>query len=153
LKKPREDPEVRNYRKILVGYDGSDNSKRALERAIALSTSQEAALKIVVAINTILPVYGTAAPYYPTDYAEQVTKEGKKSLEEAVLRAKEVTQNVSSSLMDGHPAEMILSSADRDGCDLIVLGRRGMSGIARFLLGSVSSSVVNHSKCDVLIVK
>jgi nucleotide-binding universal stress UspA family protein len=80
-------------------------------------------------------------------------KKVKKSLAEAVSRAKEVTQNVSGSVVDGHPAEMILGSAGRDGVDLIVLGRRGMSRVERFLMGSVSSSVVNHSKCDVLIVK
>lgn len=147
------DPEVQGYRKVLVGYDGSKNAKRALERAIALATGEGAALRIVVAVNTILPVYGTTAPYYPPDYAEQVTKEGKESLAEAVARAKEFTQKVSGSVIDGHPAEMILSSADRDGSDLIVVGRRGISGVERFLMGSVSSSVVNHSKCDVLIVK
>jgi nucleotide-binding universal stress UspA family protein len=153
VKKLKDDPPVQSYKKILLGYDGSDNAKRALERAIALSTFEGASLRIVVAVNTILPVYGTTAPYYPPDYAEQVTQEGKKSLENAVGRAKEVTQKVSGSVMDGHPAEMILSLADKDGSDLIVLGRRGISGVERFLMGSVSSSVVSHSKCDVLIVR
>jgi nucleotide-binding universal stress UspA family protein len=153
VKTLKDDPAVQNYRKVLVGYDGSDNAKRALGRAIALSACEGAALRIVVSVNTILPVYGTTAPYYPPDYAEQVTREGQKSLAEAVSRAKEANQKVSGSVMDGHPAEMILSSADREGSDLIVLGRRGISGVERFLMGSVSSSVVNHSKCDVLIVK
>ena len=80
-------------------------------------------------------------------------KEGQKSLAEAISRAKEVTQNVSGSVEDGHPAEMILTLADRNGCDLIVLGRRGISAVERFLLGGVSSSVVGHSKCDVLVVR
>ena len=141
------------YRKILVGYDGSENAKRALERAIALSKGDGAALVIVVAVNTIMPVYGTTAPYYPPNYAEEVIKEGQKSLAEAVSRAKAVTQRVSGSVVDGHPAEMILAAADRNGSDLIVLGRRGISGVERFLMGGVSSSVVNHSKCDVLIVR
>ena len=149
----KQDPAVQNYRKILLGFDGSENAKRALERAIALSTGEGAALRIIVAVNTILPLYGTAAPYYPPDYAEQVTEQGRKSLAEAVGRAKEVTEGVSGSVLDGHPAEMILSSADRDGSDLIVLGRRGISGVERFLMGSVSSSVVSHSKCDVLVVR
>jgi nucleotide-binding universal stress UspA family protein len=149
----KRDPTPQNYRKILVGYDGSGNAKRALDRAIALSASEGAALRIVVAVNTILPVYGTTAPYYPPDYAEEVTKEGQKSLAEAVARAKEAALKVSGSVMDGHAAEMILSSADKGDDDLIVLGRRGISGVERFLMGSVSSSVVNHSKCDVLIVK
>jgi len=138
---------------MLVGYDGSDNAKRALERAVALATQQGAAIRVVVAVNTVLPVYGTTAPYYPPDYADQVINEGKKSLAEAVNRAKQVTKEVSGSVEDGHPAEMILGVAERDGTDLIVLGRRGISGVERFLMGGVSSSVVSHSRCDVLIVK
>jgi nucleotide-binding universal stress UspA family protein len=153
VKRLKGEPAVQRYRKIIVGYDGSENAKRALGRAIALSTGDGAALKIVVAVNTILPVYGTTAPYYPPDYAEEVTKDGRKLLADAVGRAKEVTKNVTGSVMDGHPVEMILASAEREGSDLIVLGRRGISGVERFLMGGVSSSVVNHSKCDVLIVK
>jgi nucleotide-binding universal stress UspA family protein len=149
----KEDAAAKNYSKILVGYDGSANAKRALERALALATSEGAALRIVVAVNTILPVYGAAAPYYPPHYAEDVTEEGQKSLGEALGRAREMTQKVSGSVEDGHPAEMILNAADRNGSDLIVLGRRGISGVERFLMGGVSSSVVNHSKCDVLIVR
>ena len=61
-----------------MGYDGSENARRALERAIALSTREGAALRIVVAVNTMLPFYGTTAPYYAPDYAEEVTKEGQK---------------------------------------------------------------------------
>jgi len=144
---------VENYKKIMVGYDGSDNSKRALERAINVAERSGGALRIIVAVNTILPVYGTAAPYYPPNYAEDVTKEGKRLLGEAMDRAKEATQKVTGAVMDGHPAEMLLEAATKEGADLIVLGRRGISGVERFLLGGVSSSVVGHSKCDVLVVK
>jgi nucleotide-binding universal stress UspA family protein len=142
-----------NYKKILVGYDGSSNAKRALDRAVSISQSLSAPLRIIVAVNTMLPVYGTAAPYYPADYAAEATKEGKKSLDEAMARAKQVSQKVTGAVVDGHPAQMLLESAEREGCDLIVLGRRGISGVERFLLGGVSSSVVNNSKCDVLVVK
>ena len=145
--------EVRTYRKILIAYDGSENAKRALGRGISLATEQGAALRIVVAVNTVLTVYGPNAPYYPPDYAEQVMKEGKNLLASALDLANESARGVSGSVEDGHPAEIILGLAEREGIDLIVLGRRGISGVERFLMGGVSSSVVNHSKCDVLIVK
>ena len=142
-----------NYRKMLVGYDGSKNARRALDRAVALAAETGASLRIVVAVSTIPPVYGTSAPYYPANYAEEVAKEGKNSMDEAIARAKQSVQKASGAVMDGHPAQMILDSAEKEGSDLIVIGRRGISGVERFLLGSVSSSVVNHSKCDVLVVK
>lgn len=145
--------DLKVYKKILVGYDGSDNAKRALTRAIGLSTSEGASMRVVVAVSTVLTVYGPTAPYYPPGYPEQIMKEGQKLLEAAMGAAKAAGRSVSGSVEDGHPSEIILRLAESERADLIVLGRRGISGIERFLLGGVSSSVVNHSKCDVLIVK
>ncbi|HVC27160.1 MAG TPA: universal stress protein [Nitrososphaerales archaeon] len=145
--------DLQPYRKILVGYDGSENAKRALDRAIALSSEQGAALRIVVAVSTLLMVYGPTAPYYPPGYTDEVMKEGRKLLEAAVNKAKGAGLEASGSVEDGHPSEIILDIAESGGVDLIVLGRRGITGVERFLIGGVSSSVVNHSKCDVLIVK
>ena len=141
------------YHRILLGYDGSKNARRALERTIQIATEQGASVRVVVAVHTVMIVYGPAAPYYPPDYAEQVMKDGEKLLAEAVNRAKEACRDVSGTVKDGNPAQLILEVAEGEGADLIVLGRRGLSGVERFLMGGVSSSVVNHSKCDVLIVK
>jgi len=145
--------EFRSYKKILVGYDGSENAKRALSRAVALSTGQGSAIRVVVAVSTVMTVYGPTAPYYPPGFPEQIMKEGQKLLEAALSTVKDAGRAVSGSVEDGHPSEIILRLAESEGADLVVLGRRGISGIERFLLGGVSSSVVNHSKCDVLIVK
>ncbi len=145
--------DLQTYKRILVGYDGSENAKRALDRAIALSTQQGATIRIVVAVSTVMMVYGPTAPYYPPGYPEEVMKEGAKLLEVAVNKAKAAGRDSSGSVEDGHAPEVILNLAESEGIDLIVLGRRGISGVQRFLIGGVSSSVVNHSKCDVLIVK
>ena len=104
-------------------------------------------------MSTVLTVYGPTAPYYPPGYPEQIMKEGRTLLEAAMSTAKAAGRSVSGSVEDGHPSEIILRLAETERADLIVLGRRGISGIERFLLGGVSSAVVNHSKCDVLIVK
>ena len=145
--------ESQPYKRILLGYDGSDNAKRALDRAIALATVDKASLRIVVAVNTILTVYGPSAPYYPSGYKEQVMKEGKSLLDAALKRADDAGVKVSGSVEDGHPAEIILDLSGSQRADLVVLGRRGISGLERFLLGGVSSTVMSHSECDVLIVK
>lgn len=149
----KSEPDFQTYKKILLGYDGSENAKRALDRAIALSRAKGASLRVVVAVSTVLTVYGPTAPYYPPGYPEQIMKEGKKLLDVAVNKAREAGCKVSGSVEDAHPSEIILRLADTEGIDLIVLGRRGISGVERLLMGGVSSSVVNHSKCDVLIVK
>jgi len=148
----RSDEAPAGYKKILVGYDGSDNAKRALERAIALASDGRAAVRVVVAVSTVFVTYGPTS-YYPPDYAEQALRDGKRILSDALSEAKATGRNVSGSVEDGHPAEILLDCARREGADLVVVGRRGISGIERFLLGGVSSSVVNHSTCDVLVVK
>jgi nucleotide-binding universal stress UspA family protein len=147
------DVQLLPYTSLLLGYDGSENAGRALDRAIALASVNKAPLRIVVAVNTILTVYGPSAPYYPPGYQAQVMKEGKALLDFAVKRANDAGVKVSGSVEDGHPAEIILDLSESEGIDLVVLGRRGISGLERFLLGGVSSSVVSHSKCDVLVVK
>jgi len=154
---PREKDSMRAaggpYRRILAAYDGSENAKRALQKAVSLARAQSAALQIVVAVSLIMPVYGTAAPYYPPGYSEEVMKQGKKILGEALDRAKEAVPGATGVLKDGYASEVILAMAESDGVDLIVVGRRGMSRVERLLVGSVSSSVLSHSKCDVLVVK
>jgi nucleotide-binding universal stress UspA family protein len=144
--------ETQTYRRILLGYDGSENAKRALGRAIAL-TNGMATLLVLVAAMTILPQYGTTALYYPTQYADEVLSQAKKTLEEAIDEAKHQGVQATGAVKEGSPAEVILEAADKENVDLIVLGRRGMSRVERFLMGSVSSSVVGHSRCDVLVVK
>jgi nucleotide-binding universal stress UspA family protein len=54
---------------------------------------------------------------------------------------------------EGDPAEAILDTANEENADLIVVGDRGLSGVQRFLLGSVSQKVSEHAACNVLIVR
>jgi nucleotide-binding universal stress UspA family protein len=141
------------YKRILVGYDGSNNSDRALVRAIALAKGQGAALRILVAVNTVLPVYSPISTTVPESAIDQIIQDGKDALAKAMNKAKLELDDVSGVLQDGHAADELIGYASENGIDLIVLGRRGVSAMERFLLGGVSSSVVSHSKCDVLIVK
>ncbi|MEW6047912.1 MAG: universal stress protein, partial [Bacillota bacterium] len=53
----------------------------------------------------------------------------------------------------GHPADRILAFAGQSGADLIVMGRRGLSGVSRWVLGSVSDRVLQHAPCPVLVVR
>jgi nucleotide-binding universal stress UspA family protein len=55
--------------------------------------------------------------------------------------------------MIGNPAAEILNTAEQRGVELIILGRRGLHTIERFLMGSVADRVVQHAGCDVLVVK
>ena len=62
-------------------------------------------------------------------------------------------ERVDESVKEGHPANTMLTEISENGIDMIVVGRRGIRGVERFLMVSVSSSIVSHSVCDVLVVK
>ncbi len=140
------------YEKILLGYDGSTNAKRALKRAAAIAAATGAQLRIVTVVNPVIPAYGPIS-VFPNDYVEQIEKDAHRSLAQAVKIARRVTTSVIGSVEEGHASDVILRLAESGAADLIILGRRGVSAIERFVMGGVSSSVVSHSKCDVLIVK
>ncbi len=144
-----------NYQRILVGYDGSENADRALSRAASLAKAQSASLRIIVVADTIslATSYSVMEPPITGDVIEGVVKESEGILSHGLKAVSSIVPQVTGSVERGYPADCILEEAAAQESDLIVLGRRGISGIERFLIGGVSSSIVSHSKCDVLIVK
>jgi nucleotide-binding universal stress UspA family protein len=133
---------------IVVGYDGSEHADRALTRAVELS--EEGAELIVVSAAGLAPLtrdMGTSA----VDPIE--AEEARKSLDKAQadLQAKGVTARTVEA--HGDPADMLVQQAKDSGATLIVVGTRGLNVAQRALLGSVSTKVVHHAPCDVLVVR
>ena len=142
------------YGKLIVGYDGSDNAERALSRAIDLVKQAGGELRIAVVADTMsyATYAGTGAMY--KRFNEQTMKNAEYLAKAALDKAKSAgVKNVYASSEEGQPADMILTLATEYKSDLIVVGRRGVRGLERFLMGSVSTGVINHAKCDVLVVK
>ncbi|MDG7020905.1 MAG: universal stress protein [Nitrososphaerota archaeon] len=141
------------FERILVGYDGSENGARALRKGIELAKQSRGELRIVVVADTVAyEAYGSGG-MYKTYNAQAKTNAA--SLASAALetaKAAGVADSYASG-EEGQPADLILTLATEYKSDLIVVGRRGMRGLVRFLMGSVSTAVINHAKCDVLIVK
>ena len=137
---------------ILVGVDGSGHSQRALEWAAKEAVLRHTSLTVLTVHQAVAGFWGGTLHY-----------QGDESLtEKARVAAQAETDSVLSTLGDarpesvtvkatqGIPAEEILNEgAD---ADMIVLGSRGGGGFARLLLGSVSSTVVEHAKVPVMIL-
>lgn len=145
------------FKKILVPIDGSDTAWNALNQAMILGKNFGSDLVIV---NVVEPYSGNIAPLItPWDSTElfQVNSALEEAGEKILAMAKEKLANyakhVECILEVGHPAERIINLSKASGCDLIVIGSRGLSGIADFLLGGVSSSVVEYASVPVLIVR
>ncbi len=141
------------YERILVGYDGSENAERALNRGIDLAKQSKAELRIVVVADT-MSYAATASGGIYRRFNEQ-TKQNAVNLASTALDSAKASgvKDVYASDEEGQPADMVLTLATEYRVNLIVVGRRGVRGVERFLMGSVSSAVINNAKCDVLVVK
>jgi nucleotide-binding universal stress UspA family protein len=138
---------------IIVGLDGSDHSGRALEWAIREAGLRGAALT-VLAVHEVASNHWTGNPeLYPADQpaTEAVRRAAEDVVQKAVSQAGEpapasVTVRAVSGLAR---QELVAASSD---ADLVVVGQRGGGGFARLLMGSVSSQVVHHAACPVVVV-
>ena len=133
---------------ILVGYDGTEQSRNALGRAAELAK----VLGSKVVVTSVAPMLITAGrsmgPYDPADPPE--AHESQLGEARTLLEA----QGITPTLEEGHgdPADVILEIADKADADLIVLGSNGRSLLERALGMSVSGEVSRKAHRDVLIV-
>lgn len=144
------------FKKILVPTDGSERAKKAVSVADGLAQASGGFL-ILLYVGELHPLSlmhddpsmsGTA---FLDNLVGQLEKEGEKVLKEAgsSVRSKDVRTRYEA----GNPASVICDVANREGCDLIVMGNRGLSDFEGLLLGSVSHRVLQRSHCPVLLVK
>lgn len=137
-------------KKILVAHDGSKQSLKAIKKAFEIAEKFEASVTV---ISVIPELYLTEL--MEIDRArifETLTGETAKMMEK--IRASEKGQKpLRKIIRQGNPAEEILTEAEKMRADLIVTGSHGRHGAGRFLLGSVSSKIVDHAGCAVLVVK
>ncbi|SFK98248.1 Nucleotide-binding universal stress protein, UspA family [Paenibacillus sp. 1_12] len=138
------------YSKIVVAYDGSEISEKALDSAIKLAKLNHFSnLEIIHVIHIPKYVVGEAVYIPPveinTDYSDHIVAQIQQSLLNLTNTHIEIRQ--------GSPAQTILDYAEEVSADLIVIGSRGLNAISEFILGSVSHNVVQHAKIPVLVVK
>jgi nucleotide-binding universal stress UspA family protein len=133
--------------RVLFAYDGSPFAKRALRYAARFEHGLEA---LVISVSPVL--IEAPATEQSTD-PEHGRREALEQLEEARRLLSELGVEAEALHAFGNPAEEIIAAAEQRGADLIVVGQRGRSAIARFIEGSVTDRVVRHASCDVLVVR
>jgi len=139
-------------KKILVAFDGSDQSRRAFDFALEMSRNCASALPEI----TVLSV---AQPPEPIDIVEMdaIIESATQHYEELFkgLRGKAKADGIEikTDIVVGHPADQIIKYAAEQKSDMIIVGQRGKSKIANWLLGSVSKRVSSYAPCTVTIVK
>ncbi len=134
--------------RIVVGYDGSPQAKKALQKARALAEKFGSKIYVIHVVDTAVlslsDMFSSPAVVASLrEKAEQLVKEALATL----------GGSAEGKVLEGDPAHEIIKFAREVNASLIVLGARGLSTIRRILMGSVSSRVVQESPIDVLIVK
>jgi nucleotide-binding universal stress UspA family protein len=134
-----------SLRDIAVGYDGSRESKIALERAESLARASNARIKVLTVVKPPAPVPVMVVAYQPEfpPQPDKVINEGVNSVDPALA--------AEGKRLDGDPAIELAKRCER-GVDLLVLGSRGYGPVSRVLLGSVSRKLLPKAPCPVLVV-
>ena len=139
--------------KILVPIDGSENSMRALNHGLFLSSNLKIKLTIIFVIEVPPFVYVQSQKIVNSVMAS-LEKEAKDVLEEGRNQAKRYDMEPEILFLEGNNiASIIIEHGEKNNFDLIVIGSKGKGKLKSSLLGSVSNKVIHHSKNPVYVVK
>ncbi len=146
-----------SYQKILVPYDGSDHAKKALQQALDLAEASGGAVCIasvcnIVSVMSNFDQVSIAEGCLTSQLSEDLERQCREDLKEAMAMVPEGVK-AEERFEVGSPGPVLLQLADELGCDLVVMGSRGLGPLKGIFMGSVSSYLVSRAKCPVLIVK
>lgn len=145
----------KEFEKILVAVDGSDQSMRAVDIAISLAKRYGSALTALYVIH--IPFGENLYPrsVWYKDFIDDINRETDGWFAEVQRRGKENGVEISSKMKEtaeSVPAE-ITRYIKEDKTDLVVVGSKGKSALEKLFLGSVAAGVLSYSPCPVLVVR
>jgi nucleotide-binding universal stress UspA family protein len=147
------------YQHILIPTDGSELAEHAVTHGLSLAKSVGAKATVIVVIELWL---GSQGPFMQPwsfqqvgEYAELAKKQAASVLDRAATAAKQAGVPCDTVQVEAvQPSyQAIIAAAEDKGCDLIVMGSHGRSGLAAVVLGSVTNKVLTHTKIPVLVVR
>ena len=147
------------YKRILIATDGSELADRALAHGFALA-KEVAASVTVVTVTQLWSALDMAHKARegnrdPLNQFEEIAAASAKAILAAAAEKAKIA-GVACDLVhvpDQNPAEGIIATAEKKGCDLIVMASHGCRAVGRLLLGSQANEVLAHSKIPALIVR
>ncbi len=143
--------------KILVPVDGSNYCSAALKMAKDIAEKYEDSTLFLLNVQRRIVSRPNVNEFeiseFITDDPDVLNETGNIVLNKAKNCIEGTTVNVDACVKMGDPADVIIDTAERARVDMIVMGSLGSTGIKRFLMGSVSTKVVNYSNIPVLVVK
>ena len=155
------------FKKILVAIDSSDMAEKIFHRAMTLAKLTDATLILAHVLSAEeegspgLPIYGVDHYQIAAEVALESYRERWQAFQEKQLQwlkthvDRAMAEGVKAEFNQnfGSPGRMICNLAKTEQVDLMVIGRRGRSGLSELLLGSVSNYVLHHAPCSVMVVQ
>jgi len=137
-------------KKIVLAVDGSDHSAKVLDTAIEYARLLQATVFFVYCHEKFPTILGE--PYRNTETA-RILEESQKIVAPFLQRLAAEKIPFEDRIMEEPAARRITDIAEIEGCDLIVMGSRGLSNLASLVLGSVTHRVLQTAPCSVLVVR
>jgi nucleotide-binding universal stress UspA family protein len=140
------------FAKILVPVDGSDNSYRALDAALVLSEKLGSNITVIHVMEEV-PITHIGSEKLLKELLEAYKKENQDILSKCSEIATQKGLTIKTFLLQGNPASVILDFSKKEKFDILIMGSRGLGKFKELILGSVTSKIVHHSPCAVLLIR
>ena len=138
------------YKSILVPFDGSVSSQKAINRACQLSSIDNADVTALY----IIPRYEEMVEFFRSESIKKsLLREAQKITDEAKRIASTSGASIKVEILEGHPAEQIIETVKNLKNDLIVMGSYGWRGINKAIIGSTAERVIIDAPCPILVVR
>jgi len=145
------------FEKILVAFDGSEDSVKAARLACSLAKKYGSKVTVAHVYSFAVFAYGGATPMPVPDIQpleEAAKAKGMSILNRGLAIARECGADAEGELIEAPSiVQALVEYAAKEGVDLIVAGTRGMTGFKKLIMGSVSNGIAGHAECPVLVVR
>ncbi len=138
---------------VLLATDGSPTAEKATETAVELAQALDTELVVVSVWNIPFTAVGFAPTPVNGEFAKLSEEQARKITVEAAARAEEAGVETRSLVLRGFPVEEICRAAEKFNPRFLIVGSHGWGAVKRALFGSVSTGVLHHATCPVLVVR
>jgi nucleotide-binding universal stress UspA family protein len=139
-----------SYQSLLVSFDGSEYSRKALERAGQMAKEDGSRITVLY----VIPRYEEMVEFFRTDSIKKsLHAEAEKVLAQAKAIADARGFSIATVIREGHASDEIVAVAGKLENDLIAMGTYGWKGVNHAIMGSTTNRVIAHAACPILVVK
>jgi nucleotide-binding universal stress UspA family protein len=137
----------------VIALDASAHSARALDFVRRMRWPAGSRVMVLSIVQPVVSAVAGAFDHRTAPEAVQRRRRARDLVEQAAERLREAGIATEARIVDGDPRDVLTEITGLERVDLLVVGSHGLTGVSKLLLGSVSSHVVTHAPCSVLVVK